>query len=337
MRTDRKVMVDSLAALSVAAIFCVPATKAQGQARGPDVVSAKAGGINAMSGSVMVMRQGTEAAQTVSLHDNLASGDRLTTGADGRGEVLLNPGSYLRLAENSELELTDASLDSLRLKLLGGSALVEVMSARETLPPIEVRTPHTKIVIPRRGLYRVDVTDWSATLVRVRKGRAIVGESALTEVKEGMEVTVDPSGAVNVAEFDRKLQDPFDLWSGQRAEMLAGTNTRLSPGMAAGAYSRHRSSLYEWRSLDGYWIYDPFFSGYTFLPYSGGWSSPYGPGYGISFGSRSDATGLYGYGRGYRIGNRRPGWSGSIIQWSHWGGHHSLGHHHGGHHGGRRH
>src|ERR671937_875008 len=53
---------------------------------------------------------------------NYVSGDAVRTGADGRVEVLLNPGSYFRAGASTEFELTDASLDNLRLRLARGAA-----------------------------------------------------------------------------------------------------------------------------------------------------------------------------------------------------------------------
>ncbi|MCA1558616.1 MAG: FecR family protein, partial [Acidobacteria bacterium] len=90
------------------------------QTRDKYVVSAKAGGINFVSGNVTVLRKGTSTNLAVTDEDNLESGDVVTTGTGGRVEVLLNPGSYMRVAENSEFELTDASIDHLRIKLLSG-------------------------------------------------------------------------------------------------------------------------------------------------------------------------------------------------------------------------
>jgi hypothetical protein len=41
----------------------------------------------------------------------------------------LNPGSYIRLAENSSFEFLTTSLDDLQLKLSDGSAMLEVMQS----------------------------------------------------------------------------------------------------------------------------------------------------------------------------------------------------------------
>ena len=45
------------------------------------------------------------------------NGDAVRTGLDGRVEMLLNPGSYMRVGENSEFELADNSLNNLEVRL----------------------------------------------------------------------------------------------------------------------------------------------------------------------------------------------------------------------------
>lgn len=140
------------------------------------VISAKAGGINSVSGDVQLKRRGETQWQSLKPQDELDSADGLRTGATGRVEVLLNPGSYLRVGENSEIELTNPSLEMLQVKLIKGSAIVEVAGADEARTLIEVRTPQTKVAIDRKGVYRIDLSANDATEVFVRKGRAVIGE-----------------------------------------------------------------------------------------------------------------------------------------------------------------
>ena len=86
-------------------------------------ISAKAGGVNAVAGRVMVKREG-QAPQLLSNQDELKAGDVVTTGADSQAEILLNPGSYLRVGEHSEVMLVDNSLDNLLVGLKRGSVII---------------------------------------------------------------------------------------------------------------------------------------------------------------------------------------------------------------------
>src|SRR5437867_1641482 len=95
------------------------------------VISARAGGVNSVIGRVMVTRIGQEA-RLLTAQDDLSAGDLVTTGVGSRAEVLLNPGSYFRVAENSEFNLADNSLENLQVRLIKGSAIVEAMGADGT-------------------------------------------------------------------------------------------------------------------------------------------------------------------------------------------------------------
>src|SRR4051794_4928253 len=80
----------------------------QAQTRDKYVISAKAGVVNLSSGDVTVRREGIKGERRLTSKDDLESGDIVSTGVGGRMEMLLNPGSYMRVDENSEFELTDA-------------------------------------------------------------------------------------------------------------------------------------------------------------------------------------------------------------------------------------
>src|SRR3981081_1541897 len=147
---------------------------------------------------------------------------------DGRVEMLLNPGSYLRVGENSEFELTNSSLENLEVRLTRGTAIIEATGADETELAINITTPHAKLVIVRRGLYRVNVIPGDATELFVRKGSVMLANSH-TRIKEGNKV-VFSSTAFSVAKMEKadKQKDGFDTWSKTRAETVALANRRTT-------------------------------------------------------------------------------------------------------------
>ena len=89
------------------------------------VISAKAGGINAVTGQASVSSRGEADWQQLMVTDDLDAGDKVRTDYDGRVEILLNPGSYLRVGGNSEIELSNNALDNLEVRLIRGTAIVE--------------------------------------------------------------------------------------------------------------------------------------------------------------------------------------------------------------------
>jgi uncharacterized membrane protein YgcG len=240
-------------------------------------ISARAGGVNVVVGRVKLTRVG-EAPQLLTNRDNLVAGDVVTTGSLANVEVLLNPGSYFRVSENSEFQLQDDSLDKLRLKLVKGSAVVEVTGVDDMNLNIHVVTSQADFTIMRSGVYRIDVQPGFAEL-SVRKGRASFGPNKTDVVKGGNQVTFQ-NGAIARGKLT-KDKDDLEIWSNQRAELLARANSRLS----ARTFGGYMASLNGWDSGlwgsgFGVWAFNARSGFYTFIPFRYGWTSPYGHHYG---------------------------------------------------------
>ena len=139
----------ALFTLSAAFILCCSSV-IFAQNREKFVISAKAGGINAITGQADVHAKGESDWQQLSITDDLEAGDRVRTANDGRVEILLNPGSYLRVGGDSEVELSNNTLDNLELRLLRGTAIVEATGAdgldrqygKKQILPWLVKPPH---------------------------------------------------------------------------------------------------------------------------------------------------------------------------------------------------
>lgn len=239
-------------------------------------ISAKAGGVNSVAGRVLVRRAGQTSQQDLTDRDDLSSGDVVTTQTESRVEVLLNPGTYLRLAEKSEFELADNSLNYLRVKLVKGSAIVEATGTDNTEFRIGIATEQSQFVIVRRGVYRFNVGPGSAEL-QVQKGRVII-EGQPGVIKGGTKVTFNGPTSF-AAKLDKRDRDELDKWSKDRAEFLARANQKLSIGMVNSYLSSWDWDSGFFGSRFGFWAFSPFSRCFTFFPFSYGWASPYGGNY----------------------------------------------------------
>jgi hypothetical protein len=273
------------------------------------VISAKAGGINAVTGRTGVHAQGSSEWEQLTIKDNLEAGDVVKTGGDGRVEMLLNPGSYLRVAENSEFELTNNSLDNLEVRLISGTAIVEATGADDTEMMINITTPHTKMAIVRRGLYRVKVVPGDVTELIVRKGRVLLADSQ-TKIKGGRKLVFSglTFSEAKLEKADKEFDD-FDSWSKQRAEMIAQVNRKIR-SRDVNLLLASFNDPWSVRSSYGLWLFHPRFGCYTFLPFYYGWGSPYGRSYPNYFyanyywyGSRPYGGNTASYPRGGSTGN----------------------------------
>src|SRR5712692_6116111 len=245
------------------------------------VISAKAGGVNSVTGRVLVTRAGNS--QLLTAQDDLTAGDLVTTGAASQVEVLLNPGSYLRVSENSAFEFADNSLENIRVRLARGSAIVEAMGLDDTELHITIVTEQARVVVARRGVYRINALADSTELL-VRKGRALINDNPRNFIKGGNEV-VFRGGSFLANKLGKKQQDQFDDWSKERANTLAKANEKLS----ARGLNTYLASVDYWdwafsaANPYGFWAFSPFSRCFTFLPFYYGWSSPYGHNYGLYY------------------------------------------------------
>src|SRR6266496_1275682 len=265
------------------------------------VISATAGGVNWVTGQVTIKRAG-QAERSLSDRDNLVSGDVVSTAVGSKIEVLLNPGSYLRVGEGSEFELVDNSLANLRVKLIRGSAIVEATGFDNTELRIALVTDQGHFMIARRGVYRFNEQPASTDLM-VQKGRILIGDNAREMVKGGNKVTLS-GGSIVRAKLTKRDRDELDVWSKQRAETLARANERL----ANRSFNGYLSSFNRWdwafsaANPWGLWAFSPFAHCFTFVPFFYGWSSPYGHYYGSYY----NVYYFNGFGRQPVIVNNQP-------------------------------
>jgi hypothetical protein len=299
MRKARIVLSSPL--LVVIGLLLLPVAN-QGQTRDKFVISARAGGVNAVTGRAAVRAHGNTEWQQLTISEDLGTGDIVKTGVDGRVEMLLNPGSYLRIGENSEFELANNSLENLELRLIRGTAIVEATGADDTALQINITTPHTKLSIVRRGLYRLNVVPGDATELIVRKGRVMLDRSH-TKIQGGNKVVFnsDTFFIAKLQKADKQKTDNLEAWSKERAETVSQANRKIRRREMAmlmeGMYGRWGRGFSS--SRNGYWFYSPTYGCYSFMPFGLGWGSPYGASYSNAFFGNYYCCGRSPYGQGY--------------------------------------
>jgi FecR-like protein len=294
MRISQRLSLLTIAALSLASL-CAGTTAAQ------HLISSKAGFVNRVDGKVYIVRQDNQdneegAKGSASLGTQMREGDRLSAGAGSYAEILLNPGSYIRIDEKSELRALNTDLAQIRFELISGSALIEVGEV-DKKSPIEIITPHGSFFIRKTGLQRLDVKD-EMTSVAVRQGEIHLGTLDQVLAKKSFKIgsgkVAQLTGAPvpSLAKINKDAVDELDQWSFNRAELLMAANQRAlrQPSLRNG-------------TLSFGWHFDPFHSCYTFIPRGSYWS-PYGFGFFNSFNSCYDC---YFPPAGYSYGNNRGG------------------------------
>ena len=241
------------------------------------VISAKAGGVNLTQGSVSTERIDGSSGRLIK-GDEIEIGDRVITGADGKAEILLNPGSFIRLGGNSSFKFTSTSLDDLRIEFERGSAIFEVFATEKFR--VNIATQKEKIALFETGVYRIDVKADGSGSISVTDGKAALGRiSNLTLVTSGKVATFG-AGDVTVAKFDSGKRDELAEWSKTRAKDVAKLNASLQnaafKNTLLSSFNRGSFNMY---SSFGLWVLDPFSNSFCFMPFGRGWNSPYRYGY----------------------------------------------------------
>lgn len=183
--------------------------------------------------------------------------------AKGHAEMLLTPGVFLRLGDQSEISLTAAGLADTSVRLNSGSAVLEVDDLhKDNLVRVQVGSETVRVL--KTGLYRFDSQPGG---VEVLHGQAAATQGDRT-LKAGKHHEVESSD-FRVARFKSEPDDGLSRWSRLRSEYEA----EASVASAQYVYDMGMP----WGFSD--WFWNPWFDTWTWLPASGICMNPYGFGY----------------------------------------------------------
>lgn len=189
----------------------------------------------------------------------------------GKAEVLLSPGVFLRMDNQSSAKMLAGSISDTEVKLEQGEAMVEVTEIhQENNLRITQNGVTTRLV--KNGLYDFDAVQHQ---IRVFHGKAVVLDGDRdVKVDGGHMVDLNTSGNLKSRSFDRKDFEQSDLyrWSSLRSQYLAQAN-------ADAARSYVVNGVYGPGWVGGGWYWNPWFGTYTFIPADGIFYSPFGWGF----------------------------------------------------------
>ncbi|HLH00662.1 MAG TPA: hypothetical protein VKX49_30430 [Bryobacteraceae bacterium] len=237
---------------------------AAGSAYSQYVISAHSGVIQLVEGTAYLNDKAVET--KFGQFPDIKNGQEFRT-EQGRAEILLTPGVFLRMGENSAVKMVSNALTDTRVEVLGGSLIVEC----DEIPKdnsIELLYKNNTMMLVKHGLYRVNT---EPAQFQVYDGEAIVkGESGQLTLKAGKETSLN--GALMAGNFDKKAADELYSWSSRRAGYLSTANASSAMAMKNSGYS---SGLLG----NGGWAFNPMFGMFTYLPMLGFGYSPFGYGW----------------------------------------------------------
>jgi len=228
---------------------------------GQSVVSTHSGLIYYFAGSVYLGDERLE--QRFGRFPDIGQDRELRTEL-GRAEVLLTPGTLIRLDENTSIRMLSTVFSDTRVELLRGSAILETT---ETTPNTRATLIYKdwQIRVPRAGTYRIDTTP---PRIRPYQGEVKVGVTGKNEtitVREGESL---PLAEVLLGEPATPGTDDFKVWAMNRSQAISADN-KVSAGIV------DDPGRTDGRDLAS--------GGYTYFPSMGIPSLDVGTPYGLSF------------------------------------------------------
>jgi hypothetical protein len=261
-------------ALLFGAFLAVPA-RADNPSNSSSAEHAVPGTLNYVEGSVSIGSQAVTSQQVGSAQ--LEEGQSLTS-QHGKAEILLTPGVFVRLGDDSTLQMISSSLTNTQVQLDRGHAIVEV---DQIYPQNDLRViaDGQTIQLLKTGLYDFDLN--GQPMLRVFDGKATVAlsDNRQIEVKGDHELSLAaPAGSAKIKtqKFDKKdyAQDDLYRWSSLRSAYVAEANVNAAAIYANSGWGPWGPG---WWGAGWYW--DPWFYGYTFIPGDGIFYSPFGWGF----------------------------------------------------------
>jgi len=254
------------------------------------------GSINYVEGQVSINDQNLSAQDVGSTA--LQAGEVLSTG-HGRAEMLLTPGAFVRLDNNSAVELVAPSENQVEIGLDRGRVAVEVADlGMGGGSSVRVSQNGVTTDISTKGLYEFDAERGQ---VFVLAGAAHVNSNGQQiQMNGGNELALNDS-TLRPRSFDpASMHDDFYNWNSSRSNMLAHANQDVAPaytnntsanssGSDEDAYATQPAPDYAPPPAPGYaygpgwygagWYWDPYYSTYTWVPGAGLYYSPFGYGF----------------------------------------------------------
>jgi hypothetical protein len=199
---------------------------------GQFVISAKSGLINYVEGFVLL--SGEPVVRKLGAHVEMKEGSELRA-EDGRAEVLLNPGVFLRIGKKSTVRMVSSNLTDTRIEFVAGAAIIgpgRRLNAKENwASSVSIVYQKTVVHLRKNGIYRFDA---EPAQLRVYTGEASVARGETSQIAgAGEMIALGNPGPPE--EFDVTAIDALGLWSKRRAAYISMAHDsavkRRSPGV----------------------------------------------------------------------------------------------------------
>jgi hypothetical protein len=201
--------------------------------------------------------------KTVTSMVSMKPGEVLHTGKDGNAEILLTPGVFLRLGNDSSVRLDTNSLSDTKVAILSGSSIVECDELLSDNAVSFTVGDHV-VQLRKRGLFRLEADPPAVAAI---KGEALVTGGDLNEkVKKGKILQLADANP-KPQKFHQDKNDALVAFSKARSEDSVYATGVTSSSLFSAGYTGCTAS--GWYLMRGVGMY-------SYLPCNGMFSNPYG-------------------------------------------------------------
>lgn len=258
---------------------------------------AQPGAVNYVEGNVQL--DGTQLnAQSVG-NAVMDAGQVLAT-EQGKAEVLLTPGVFLRVGENSEVKMISPDITPTQIEVDRGHAALEVDELHKE-NALEVTAGGVNTRVTKTGFYEFNA-DQPSLMVYKGEAQVDMGDNRFEKVKGSREVALVQNAEMKPEKFDTDdHQDALYQWSKLRSQYLAEENQQIAgdyagvagftPGWYWGPYGYTFIGADPFFSPFGWGFYPPW---YGYGPYGGFYGGYYGGGFYRAPGYYRGPVGHYG-------------------------------------------
>src|SRR5439155_14578304 len=134
---------------------------------------------------------------------------------DGRAELQLPSGNFVRLAPRSYFTALNLSDDIKQFYLGEGAASFNIRRLRSD-EVIEIDTPNVSVTLDQPGRYRIAVDEDGNSRISVRRGRVIVAANGRQITVENSEIRIYGTGSPRYEIVGLPATNAFDRWIAER-------------------------------------------------------------------------------------------------------------------------
>lgn len=235
----------------------------------PYARSALPGTVNYVEGQANI---GSDTLNADSIGSAMLQPNQTLETGNGKVEILLTPGVFLRVDDNSAVRMISPSLTNTEVVVDQGRAMVEVAELHDQ-NHLRIDTGGVAAQLVKKGLYEFDA-DRQEILVFDGKAQVQDGDRNIS-VGGGKRLELNTGAAeLKPHGFDKDDYKQSDLyqWSSLRSSYLAEANVNAASGYVANGY-------YGPGWVGAGWYWSPAFGVYTFIPGNGIFYSPFGFGF----------------------------------------------------------